>query len=190
MSDFDIAFEHIIGHEGGYVNNPNDPGGETKYGISKRSYPHEDIKNLTLARAKFLYKRDFWNVIYGDEWPFAIAEPLFDAAVNSGPTRAIKWMQMAVGTPADGIIGPETRASVAQIQPPVVAARMMGHRLDYMNSLGSWRHFSKGWAQRIAEILIAFPNGQTPAEPPQDRLYEQWLADLAAVLRRAPAARI
>lgn len=157
MSNFDKAFERIIGHEGGYVSNPKDPGGETKYGISKRAYPNENIKTLTLARAKKIYKRDYWDKVQGDRWPYVVAENLFDSAVNSGVKQAIIWLQRAVYATEDGIIGPKTRAAVDANKGSVVAARMCGHRLDFLNNLKTWPTFGKGWSQRIAEQLIAFP---------------------------------
>lgn len=75
----------------GYVNDPHDPGGETKYGISKRAYPKEDIKNLTLGRALELYYTDYWYVAAGLDWPLNLCA--FDAAVNQGTKRAKEWLQ-------------------------------------------------------------------------------------------------
>ena len=84
MSFFDAAFSIVVGIEAGYVDDPDDPGGETKYGISKRAYPNEDIKNLTLDRAKSLYQRDYWNKLGLDALPWGLALIEFDAAVNQG----------------------------------------------------------------------------------------------------------
>src|SRR5689334_6646940 len=98
----------VIGHEGGLVDDPRDPGGLTRYGISKRAYPGEDIQNLTLERAKELYRRDYWAPIKGDELPNALGLCLFDMAVNSGPAQAIRTLQRAIDVPVDGIIGPGT----------------------------------------------------------------------------------
>ena len=81
---FDLAFDRLIGHEGGYVNDPDDPGGETKWGISKRSYPHLDIAALTREEAREIYLRDFWSRINADRLPFSIAYQLLDFAINSG----------------------------------------------------------------------------------------------------------
>lgn len=85
MNFFEPAFAIVIGIEAGYVNNPRDPGGETKFGISKRAYPNEDIQNLTLERARELYRRDYWDKCGLDalSWEMALIE--FDAAVNQGP---------------------------------------------------------------------------------------------------------
>ena len=153
MSAFDEAFETLIGHEGGYTNNPDDPGGETKFGISKRSYPVVNIRDLTPEQAKAIYKRDFWDVVRGDDWPYVLSFQLFDAAVNSGPTQAVKWLQAAVGATQDGKLGPLTKAAVAALPPLVVAARMTGHRLIAMTNM-RWSTFGKGWARRIGANLV------------------------------------
>ena len=100
--DFNAAFDRLIGHEGGYVNHPSDPGGETKYGISRRSYPGEDIAGLTLERAKLIYARDFWGPAGCDVVPDAAKFELFDMAVNSGVKAAVRNLQRAVGETDDG----------------------------------------------------------------------------------------
>jgi lysozyme family protein len=153
--NFDIAFERLIGHEGGYVDHPSDPGGETKYGISKRSYPGEDIKNMTLERAKLIYRRDFWGPAGCDAVPSGIKFDLFDTAVNSGVRTAVRLLQRAVGETPDGILGPRTLAAVQSMEPARLIARFNGHRLDFMNDLPTWPAFGRGWAQRIADNLKA-----------------------------------
>ena len=88
--NFDTAFDKLIAHEGGYVDHPSDPGGATNFGISQRSYPGEDIRNMTLERAKLIYRRDFWGPAGCESVPEAIRVDLFDMAVNSGVSRAVK----------------------------------------------------------------------------------------------------
>jgi lysozyme family protein len=190
MTNFDRAFETIIGHEGGYVNDPHDPGGETKYGISKRAYPKEDIRALTLERAKFLYRRDYWNKVKGNDWPYIVSENLFDGAVHSGVEQAVKWLQMAVRVTVDGDIGPVTKAAVLAANPIVTAARFNGYRLDFLNDLSRWPRYGKGWVQRIAKQLMSFvADAATPTEPVEDGAYGVWLGELKAVIERAPKAR-
>ena len=155
MSDFDHAFKALIGHEGGYVNHPKDPGGETKFGITKRTYPDEDIRNLTIDRAKALYKRDFWDKVRGDDLPYVVAFNLFDAAVNSGVGNAVRWLQRALDVADDGKLGPLTFAAALQVDPEALAARFNGHRLRFMTGLSTWPTFGKGWARRIAANLGA-----------------------------------
>lgn len=151
--NFDKAFERLIGHEGGYVNDPRDPGGETKFGISKRSYPAEDIKGLTLERAKAIYRRDFWGVAGCDAVPDAMKFDLFDMAVNSGPVTAIKTLQRSAGVTPDGLLGPITLQALNSTPAPRLVARFNGHRLDFMTDLKTWPVFGKGWAKRVASNL-------------------------------------
>ena len=151
---FDQVFDKLINHEGGYIFNPHDPGGETKFGISKRSYPHLDIHSLTLADAKTIYRRDFWDRAQCDKLHPDLAFDLFDGAVNSGIGQAIRWLQRAVGVADDGVVGPLTLASInRENDPSAVQARFNGHRLDFMTRLSTWDVFGKGWARRIASNL-------------------------------------
>lgn len=151
---FDEAFTRLIGHEGGYVNDPRDPGGETKYGISRRSYPGEDIAGMTLERAKAIYLRDFWGPAGCDAVPDGVKFDLFDAAVNSGVRTAAKLLQRAVGETQDGIIGPRTLQAVQSMPAPRLVARFNGARLEFMAGLSTWPAFGRGWARRIASNLM------------------------------------
>lgn len=151
--NFEQAFERLIGHEGGYVNNPADPGGETNFGISKRSYPMENIRGMTLARAKALYLRDYWGPAGCDAVPDGLKFDLFDMAVNSGVTTAIRTLQNSVGAAADGIIGPRTLQAINSMPAPRLVARFNGWRLAFMANTPQWDKFSRGWARRIAANL-------------------------------------
>ena len=152
--NFDTAFERLIGHEGGYVNHAKDPGGETKFGISKRSYPGENIKEMTLVRAKDIYQRDYWWKAGCDLVPDCVKFDLFDTAVNAGPGAAIRMLQKALGVTQDGVIGPKTMQAISSMDPERLDKRFNGHRLDHLNNLGTWPDFGRGWAQRIAENLM------------------------------------
>jgi len=92
MSTFDTALAHVLKWEGGYSSDPNDPGGETNFGISKRAHPNEDIKNLTVERAGQIYRLEYWNRIGADNLPAALALMAFDGAVNQGVTRMNGWL--------------------------------------------------------------------------------------------------
>lgn len=151
---FDEAFDVVIGHEGGYVNNPADPGGATKYGISKRQYPHLDIEHLTLDQARAIYLRDYWGPGGCDTVPEPIRLHLFDAAVHSGPKAAVKLLQHAVGEVEDGILGPRTLAAVNSMPAPRLVARLCGARLALLAGLPTWAAFGRGWARRIAANLM------------------------------------
>lgn len=151
--DFDQAFDVLIGHEGGYVNHPQDPGGETNFGISKRSYPNTDIKTLTRDGAKAIYKRDFWSPAHCDDLPESVRFDVFDTAVNSGVGQAIKLLQRSVGVVDDGRFGPVTLAAVKALNPASMVACYNGARLAMMTDLPTWSDFGKGWARRIADNL-------------------------------------
>ena len=126
--NFDVAFEKLIGHEGGYVNDARDPGGETKYGISKRAYPDEDIAGITLEYAKQIYRRDYWDAVQAEYLPDAVRFDLFDAAVNSGVRQAVKWLQLAAKAEPDWLIvldrgaavGEEGQSAEATLKSPLV----------------------------------------------------------------------
>ena len=151
--DFDAAVAILIRHEGGHVDHPDDPGGETKYGISKRSYPEVNIAALTLDEAKAIYRRDYWDRVRADELPEELRFPLFDAAVNSGVAQSIKWLQRAVGVRDDGVIGPITMVAVNSTTRYKNAANFLGQRLKHMTDLRHWDQFGRGWARRIAANL-------------------------------------
>lgn len=154
LSHFDAAFDALISHEGGYVNHPRDPGGETKFGITKRSYPHLNIKTLTLAQAREIYRRDFWDRMQADKLPALLRFQVFDAAVNSGAGNAARWLQTAAGVAVDGQVGPITMAAVRGMEPAALLARFNGARLAFMASLSTFDAFGKGWARRIAANLM------------------------------------
>lgn len=151
--DFELAFDRLMGHEGGYVNNPDDPGGETKWGISKRSYPHLNIKELTREGAKAIYLRDFWNRIHADEMYDGVAFQSLDFAINSGIETAVRKLQVAVRVADDGHWGPITKAAVAAMSEADVIMLLNAERLDYMTRLSNWPSASRGWARRIAGNL-------------------------------------
>lgn len=153
--DFEHSFIKLIGHEGGYSNNPKDPGGETKYGISKRAYPNIDIRNLTLDGAKRIYRLDYWDKCKCNDLPDSVRFDVFDAAVNSGVKQAILWLQGALNVSTDGIIGQQTIKSAQAMNGERLSMKYNGTRLLFMTKLSSWPTFSKGWARRIAENLMS-----------------------------------
>jgi lysozyme family protein len=150
---FDQAFEQLIEHEGGLVNDPADPGGETKFGISKRAYPGEDVAGMTLERARFLYKRDFWGPAGCDTMPDEIKDDLFDTAVNAGVKQAVCLLQRACGEVDDGLLGPRTIQACQSMNPVRLVARFQGYRLEFLTKLPGWGRFGKGWTRRAADYL-------------------------------------
>jgi lysozyme family protein len=135
------------------VNNPADPGGETKYGISKRSYPSVDIKNLTELQARQIYFRDFWTPLHGEELYDGVAWQLFDFAVNSGIQTALRAYQRALGVADDGHFGPVSLNASKAMSETDQIMRVLAERLDFMTRTAAWPTFGKGWARRIAENL-------------------------------------
>jgi lysozyme family protein len=152
--NYDTAFDLTANHEKGYVDDPKDPGGETKFGASKRSYPNEDIPNLTLERVKVLFLRDFWGPARCTDAPDSIRFDLFDTAIHSGPVQAIKLLQRAVGTVEDGILGPVTLRAANWMPEGILRCRFNGVRQLFLAGLSNWDHNSEGWARRIATNLL------------------------------------
>lgn len=154
--NFSIAINRVLGNEGGYVNNPNDPGGETNWGISKRSYPEVDIKALTRDDAVAIYLRDFWQRGQMDQFDGAIAYQALDFAVNSGIETAIRKLQAAVGVAEDGHVGPVTVAAINAIPVPEVLGLFIAERLYFWTTCANWQFAGKGWARRaVADIRYA-----------------------------------
>ena len=155
--NFDTAFDLLITHEGGFSNHPDDPGGATMYGITEKVARANGytgaMRDLTLDFSKSIYRKSYWDACRCDQMPDTLRYPLFDAAVNSGPGQAIKWLQSAVGVKADGAIGPVTQQAVNMAAPQPTRQKMIGNRLRFMTELANWPSFSKGWARRIAAIL-------------------------------------
>lgn len=151
--DFVAAFDRLMGNEGGYVNNAADPGGETNWGISKRSYPNVDIKNLTREGAKTIYLRDFWQRIHADELFDGVAFQSLDFAVNSGIETAVRKLQAALRVADDGHWGPVTRAAAKAMSETDQIMRLNAQRLRFMAGLSAWQTFGRGWARRIASNL-------------------------------------
>lgn len=162
---FDEAFKRLIGHEGGYSTDRRDPGNwtggrvgvgtlkGTKFGLAANTYPNLDIKNLTLAQAKSIYKKDWWDKLGADGMHSAIVFQLWDFAINAGKSRAIKELQQAVGVPADGIIGPQTLAAVNSHDLNDVILSLTAERLKFYTSLSTFKTYGKGWTNRVADNL-------------------------------------
>lgn len=150
MSPRFIAFmPFIFEWEGGYDNDPDDPGGETKYGIDKRSHPRENIKNLTKQRAQEIYWSEYWQKAKCEEFPENVGEVVMNIAVNAGHGRASKWLQAAVGATVDGIIGPKTISAAVEAG-PCVAVALVDRMEEHYRSIakGSLAKFLKGWMNR------------------------------------------
>lgn len=155
--DFDHAFHKLLGHEGGFVDHPSDPGGATNWGVTElvaRANGYRGhMRDLPVDVAKGIYRRQYWDSVRADELPPAMRYAVFDAAVNSGTAQAIKWLQRAIGADDDGVIGGQTIAMARAAHPDFALRRMVGARLQFMTDLKTWQVFGRGWARRIAEVL-------------------------------------
>jgi len=153
--NFDKAFNKLMENEGGYSNNPNDPGSETMYGITIKVARENNytgpMKDLPRDAAKAIYKKQYWDTVRADELPDEVRFDVFDAAVNSGVQQSIKWLQRVLGVKEDGVLGAVTLVSAAQAKG--LSAKFNGYRLRFMTDLPTWPTFGKGWARRVAENL-------------------------------------
>lgn len=152
--NFNEAIDRVLSSEGGYVNDPNDPGLETQWGISKRSYPNVDVKNLTRDEAKQIYKRDFWDPVANAGIHGDVVFQVLDFAVNSGGSVAVQYLQRAVGVADDGHLGPVSVAAINDTPMPVLLLTYLALRLEFMTKLKNWPHAGKGWARRIADNML------------------------------------
>jgi lysozyme family protein len=149
---FERAFDNVVSIEGGFVDDPADPGLETKYGISKRAYPDVDIKNLTLDQAKSIYRFDYWEPLHCDEMPWPLSMLVFDCGVNQGLSTAAKTLQRALNVEQDGVIGKVTLAKAKAAGTETCALFLADRSLRYTSTRGFDR-FGRGWLKRL--FLIA-----------------------------------
>ena len=161
--NFDSALKAMLHHEGGYVNHPRDPGGMTNLGVTKRVWEEwvghdvdeKAMRALTPEMVAPLYKNKYWDRIRGDDLPAGVDYIVFDAAVNSGPGRAAKWLQSTVGAVPDGAIGPGTMGKVAAMPVGDIVEKYQQTRLDFLQSLPTWDTFGRGWGRRVQEVKEA-----------------------------------
>lgn len=151
MSHFDKAILEVLKHEGGYVNNRNDPGGETNFGICKRVYPNIDIYALTKQEAIDIYRRDYWRLYY-DLMPYRIAAKVFDMSVNMGHGQSHKILQRAAGCVDDGIVGKFTLAAIEKLDVDTLLNRITEEQKEFYGRLIDKRPqsavFAQGWNKR------------------------------------------
>jgi lysozyme family protein len=161
--NFESALAAVLHHEGGYVDHPKDPGGRTNRGVTQRvweewvGHPVDEatMRGLTEEDVAPLYKAKYWNQISGDDLPAGVDYCVFDAAINSGPGRAAKWLQQVVGVTADGSIGPGTLRAVAAMPAHEIVSQYQAVRLDFLQRLPTWETFGKGWGRRVTEVATA-----------------------------------
>lgn len=153
-TDFLRVIPLLLELEGGYVNDPSDPGGETKYGISRRAYPSLDIANLTKDQASQIYYTDYWLKGQCQAIPFPLNCYHFDTGVNQGITQAAHILQRTVGVTVDGVIGPATLAAACAM-PSAQYYLYLVERLKVYRSLQEWAKYGLGWTTRLLHLSCA-----------------------------------
>jgi lysozyme family protein len=160
---FAACLTEVLKHEGGYADHPADPGGATNMGITHttlaawRGKPvtRQDVRALTRDEAAAIYRARYWDVIRGDDLPRGVDLCVFDFAVNSGPARAARSLQAALGVEMDGTIGPLTLAAAAKREPRALISDLCARRLAFLRSLSTYSVFGRGWERRVSEIEAA-----------------------------------
>jgi lysozyme family protein len=152
-SAFDRAFAMVVGIEGNYLSaeqatRQKDPGGETKFGLSKRANPDLDIASLTIEQAKGVYRRRYWEAVRGDELPYPLAAFVFDAAVNQGTDAAIRMLQKTLGLAPDGGRGGQTLAAARRLNREGQALFLADRALRY-TATRNFELDGRGWLKRL-----------------------------------------
>ena len=164
--NFNRAVEAVLKHEGGFVDHPKDPGGATNKGITIANFRRyvkpngtvDDLKKLTTDQAKTVYRRMYWDAVHGAELPDGVDFAVFDFGVNSGPDRAIKYLQRIAGVTQDGRIGPATLKAVRAIPHARLINDLCDERLAFMKRAKDkkgnllWPTFGKGWGRRVSDV--------------------------------------
>ena len=160
--NFDASFKMVLSHEGGYVNDPRDPGGATNMGVTQRAWEdyvghpvsERSMIALTKDMVKPFYKAKYWDKIGGDRLPSGVDHAAFDLAVNSGVSRAARYMQRIAGVLEDGIIGPKSLEAISACPPDKMIDALCSTRLDFLKRLPRWKTYGRGWGRRVAEVEL------------------------------------
>ena len=153
-ANFSRSIPILLEEEGGLVDDPHDPGGLTKYGISQRSYPHLDIRALTPESAAAIYERDFWPASGADRMPWPLCLFVLDHGVNAGSVAAIKCLQRAAHVGDDGALGPRTLGAVQQANLRSLCRQFNVERCRYYMSLDGFARYGLGWIGRVASVAL------------------------------------
>jgi len=166
IENFDVAMQNVFKSEGGYANDPRDPGGETNLGVTKASWAEYlnrsvgagEMAALTKQMVIPFYKKTFWDACKCDLLPTGVDYALFDASVNMGCSRAIKLLQEAIGATADGVIGPKTLALIEETNPIEMLDKFSEAKNNFYRSLPTFATFGKGWLARVASVQTLSEN--------------------------------
>lgn len=173
--NFARALSLVLKHEGGFSDHPKDPGGATMKGVTlanfrryvKPSATKEDLKKITDEQVATIYKRYYWDAVRGSDLPGGIDYAVFDFAVNSGPDRAIKYLQAVVGAKQDGRIGPDTLAKTRAMMRATIINSLCDKRMAFLKRLKTWATFGKGWTSRVSGVRSeALKMAAQPDTPP------------------------
>ena len=159
--NFDKCLEMLLSHEGGFVNHPEDPGGITNLGVTKKVYDEwtgsesteQEMRDLTPDDVAPIYKKNYWDRVKGDSLPSGLDWACFDWCVNSGSGRPAKAVQRAVGATQDGAIGPQTLGLIMEKDPEEIINYVYGVRQDFYKGLKTFETFGRGWTRRNKETL-------------------------------------
>jgi len=154
MSDsFNAAINHLLLMEGGYSNDPDDNGGETNFGISKRAFPMVDIASITRTDAVEIYRKNYWNAIRGDDIPPLVGFIMLDIAVNHGVITATKMLQRQLNVAADGVIGAKTMTALSRENPAMLAQRLTLARIKMVIMHEDAARYMTGWLSRYLTVM-------------------------------------
>ncbi len=178
--NYDRCLAEVLEQEGGYSNDPGDPGGPTKYGITifdarmywKHGATAADVRAMPLDVAKQIYRSKYWDAISGDELPSGVDLAVFDYGVNSGIHRAVMVLQRLLGVADDGVIGPHTLDTLKSHSPRILVTDICNERLSFLQRLKTWRLFGRGWGRRVAEVKALGLKMATPGLPAEPKLGE------------------
>jgi len=160
--DFVKCLAKVLESEGGFSNNPKDPGGATMKGVTQRVYDvyrkrnglaTASVRNISNAELTNIYRSNYWNEIHGDDLQKGVSYVVFDGAVNSGPSQSAKWLQRALNVDDDGKIGPKTLAAAKKVKNVASLINdICDQRLEFLKDLPTWGTFGKGWAARVENV--------------------------------------
>jgi lysozyme family protein len=159
-SRFDEVVDFVLQHEGGFVQHPRDPGGATKFGITRETLSRargrrvsvDEVRRLTREEAASIYRRLYWDAVQAHDLPPGIDLATFDLAVHSGPSRAVKMLQSVLGVASDGIVGPKTLQAVRAADIMETIRRLTQGRLGFLSRLAAWPTFGRGWRRRVLSV--------------------------------------
>jgi lysozyme family protein len=162
QENFEKCLAELLKHEGGYVNHKDDPGGVTNLGVTQavwedwidRAVSEDEMKALTPNKVAPLYREMYWDRVKADKLPSGVDYCVFDAAVNSGVSRAAKWLQTTVGAVADAKIGEQTLKLVLLTNPQMLIDKYSANRLAFLQRRETWPTFGKGWERRVEEVRV------------------------------------